>query len=344
MNAGPEPSPPRSSGRPPIWRRALPIVLGLSLLALGSWYFNRPALPLVQGRSLADVVRDACDGKGYREVILNNFGALSAPVLGEILVAGEPLSSRVRRRLEPHLAPRILPYLPPLVDVDTRERTAAALLADLGTNAAGARPQLVQALGKSLQESVQVHSTIALANLNEPLPEAVPSLIRMANGTNSFVLLNAWPRLSGLGVPLEPVLPALQRGLKDPDAGLRFAALSALFHYGTNALPAMNPVLELAESEDPNLSSMAIQVLGAMRSTDPRVIRVLASALRGADLNQQILALSALGRLGPGAMPAVPSIVEAMRNNVGGLWRYGRAALLQIAPETSEARQELHEQ
>lgn len=344
MHAVPEPSRMRPSGKGTHWRRGLFIALSLSLLALGYRHFTRPVLPLVHGRPLADVILDACDGKGDRGVILNHFSAISAPLLGDVLVADEPLSSRVRRYLEPHLSARFLQYLPPLVDTEARWRNASSLLADLGTNAVKARPQLVLALEKNRQEDVQVHSTIALANLDCPIPEAVTSLIRLANATNTFVLLNTWPRLSRLGVPAEAVLPVLRSGLSHPDSGVRFAALAALFQYGTNALPALEPVIDLAQSDDPNVSSMAIQALGAMGSTDPRVIQALASALQGTDLHHQILALNALGRLGPGAAPAVPRIVDAMRNNVGGLWRFGRAALLNIAPNTPEARQELHEQ
>ena len=106
------------------------------------WKATRPSLPLVEGRSIEEWVILACDQKAQAKVKVTGFGVVAVPSLARVLVAPEPLPSRVRRAVEPHVPSAWLRHLPETVDASMRRRVAVVLLAGLGRDAVGARVEL----------------------------------------------------------------------------------------------------------------------------------------------------------------------------------------------------------
>lgn len=321
-----------------VWVAVFAVLVGVML-----WKASRPSLPLVAGFSIEDWVARACDQKADAREKVVSFGPIATPALAGMLGAPEPLPSRLRRVFEAHVPNAWLRFLPETVDASMRRRVASALLSGMGPGAAGARAELVQALNDD-SEFVRAPAAIALGNLGIPVPEAIPGLVRLAAETNDFVRINCFPLLYRMQVPAEHAVPLLQRALGESSPELYYSALNALGAYGPQASPARRLVLPFASNAAPTIRSVAIRALGRMGSPDPSTLAALSHSLKDSEVTIQVDALQALGNLGPAAKPVVQRIIEAMRNNVGGLWRHGRNALLAIAPETPEAQQILHEQ
>ncbi len=321
-----------------VWVAVFALLVGAVI-----WKVTRPSLPLVGGYSIEKWVAMACDQKADARETVRSFGGVATPALARMLGAPEPLPSRLRGRVEAYVPNAWHRFLPERVDSSMRRRVAVMLLAGLGHDAVGARVELVRALDDD-SEFVRAPAAIALGDLGIPIPEAIPGLVRLAAETNDFVRINCFPLLYRMQVPTEHAVPLLQRALGESSPELHYSALNALGAYGPQASPARQMALPFATNAAPTIRSVAIRALGRMGSPDPSTLDALSQSLKDSEFTIQVDALQALGNLGPPAKSVVPRIIEAMRNNVGGLWRHGRAALLAIAPETPEAQQILHEQ
>lgn len=320
-------------------------ILGAAGWLVARWF--QPVTPWVDGQPVEvwierAVAESSLNSEAAEKVMA--MGELAAPGLGKVVVSPESYGGRARRWLAFHIPAPVAKWLPgPPVDPMRRKVGALQLLGALRTNAFPALPAIEVAL-KDPHEIVRGHAALVLGNLGTNAGTAATGLLELASETNSFVLGCALPSIGRLRLQSDIAVPRLARQVSHSRPEVRLAALIALMQYGPSASNAVPALVSALLDPDPSVRNSALMAAARIRDSSPAMLDGLNQALAEPDHEVQLLAIQALSAIGPQARGSVPRIVEAMRNNVGGLWRYGRVALLNIAPETPEASEALLDQ
>jgi len=173
---------------------------------------------------------------------------------------------------------------------------------------------VVIALSAALDDvapTVRERAAASLGELGEMAKSAVPALIEALHDDYSETRWSAaWAlaELDALGPEAEAAAEYFVRSLTDPLAAAEAAA--ALVSIGP---PAASAVLaELEASDDPELRWRAAKILVAIGGSGARdTIPMLVATLKGSK-KHAAGAAAALARIGPDAVEAVPSLVEAL--------------------------------
>lgn len=231
-----------------------------------------------------------------------------------------------------------------------RWMAVAGIMRNAGPYADGAVPALIEALGSG-SEGVRHNAIIALGRIGRPAArpavralaaEVRRPLPRVEKGDDNHAVIRAdMDRLLAaiaLGNMGEPAVPELMALLKDPNQGVRDAAMMAFPRVGVSAAPAL---LELLRDGDCVARRSAARALmsyrgeqvatalaAALKDEDVEVrkhaalslsgagadsevsIPALAAALKDADKEVVWNAVISLAELGPWARPAVPALAE----------------------------------
>ena len=277
---------------------------GLALVGLAV-YFLFPGEPLYHGKRLSAWVEDlhprVVEARQHEaELALRAIGTNAVPYLLELLQHHEPrLLNDLRdfsQRTKTLLRMRADYELPWVAAVEKDMQLSAAFAA-LGPSARLAFPALTNLLLRPATTSV---SASALARMG---PDAFGPLTLALASPHREVRAAAAGALGSMPGDLAKILPTLRKALADSD---KFVRLSAVVGLG-----------QIAES---NPEAVLDDLIQGLRDTSPSV---------------KIFAADSLARLGKGARPAVPELV----NMAEGLDRLasGKAlsALKQIDPETA---------
>ena len=276
---------------------------GLALAGLA--IFLLPGEPVYHGKRLSTWLADLHPRVGEArqqkaELALRAIGTNAVPYLLELLRHREP---RLRRELR-EFSQRTKTFLRmradyelPWVAVVERDLQLSAAFAALGPSARPALPALTNLLLRPETTSV---SASALARIGS---DAFGPLTRALESSHAEVRAAAAAALGSLPGDLAAIIPALQKALADSD---KFVRINAVISFGQIAETKPEAVLD--------------DLIRGLRDSSPSV---------------KIFAADFLARLGKGARPAVPELV----NMAGGLDRLasGKAvsALKQIDPETA---------
>ncbi len=116
------------------------------------------------------------------------------------------------------------------------------------------------------------------------------------------------PLLGGL----RQTLPALTRGLADPDVRVRRATLDALEEMGPQAAPAIGAVIRALDDPDMFVRWAAARTIGRIGPVDVAdSVPALARLLRRQDVDVELTVAGVLARFGPAARAAVPALSGA---------------------------------
>ncbi len=234
-----------------------------------------------------------------------------------------------------------------LRDREEGVRTAAAkALGSLGRAASDAVPHLVEALKGKEARCPRTYAVEALLRIDPSYGEvAVPYLIQQLDGGDPYRRM-ASATLAEIG---PPAVPALVRALRDERHRRRVSpwAARALGKMGAAALAAV-PVLKQALHKDElhaTRLSAAIALWRIDRSHEPIVIPVLVEELDGGPWERA--AARALAEIGPPAVPALAGTLDDVTQSVEAriaaadtLGRIGPAARSAV-PTLSRARSDL---
>ncbi len=156
----------------------------------------------------------------------------------------------------------------------------------LGANGRAAVPGLIKIFGEKRSLMSQASTLRALGHIGPDSAEALPLLLQVASGTNGQgdrVLALRWAAIEALGhIGSQPdiLVPALSRLLNEPNSNTRCFAAQALGRLGGSAKPAV-PSLVLA------LNDRAFEVrtaaVEAIRTIDP-----VTAERRKAELNSAL--------------------------------------------------------
>jgi len=278
------------------------IGLGLAFLAV---YLLFPGEPVYHGTRLSAWVDDLHPRVGearqqQAELALRAIGTNAVPYLLKLLKHREPRLLRELRGFSEKTKTflRMESELElPWVAVVERDMQLNAAFAALGPSARPAFPMLTNLL---LRPETTTVSASALARFG---PEAFGPLSRALESPQAEVRAAAAGVLGSMSGDLSKIIPALQKALTDSDKFVRINAVIALG--------------QIAESEP---EAVLDDLIRGLRDSSPSV---------------KVFAADCLARLGGGARPAIPELV----NMAEGLDRLasGKAvsALRQIDPETA---------
>jgi HEAT repeat protein len=209
--------------------------------------------------------------------------------------------------------PQAIPALMEVLkDEDWRVRQAAAdALGKIGDR------QAVPALLETLKDWYGDVSRAAEA-LGEIGVPAVPALMEALKNWDWQVRWAAAWALGKIG-DLQAV-PALMEALKDEDKDVRQTAAEALGKIGVPAVPAL---MEALKDEDWRVRQAAARALGEIG--DPQALPALIQALKDEYVREAVE--EALGKIG---VPAVPALIEALKDDDEDVRRAAAGALGEI--------------
>ncbi len=266
--------------------------------------------------------------------------------------------------------PEIVPAEPALLvalgesvrDGDAKVRAAALhSLHDVGmkTNFA-ASPELSATLARALDDpspEVRTQAAAAIAHSGPFLDPFYPELIRHADhdpdrGVREMcagvVTLQSGPRQPQV---TKAMIPVLIEALSTRERQLRYSACRVLKDFGPDAsaaIPALIRTLQqlIEKNDDSDEGCGIIKTLGEVTkgsTKTPEVVEVVARCLKSKNAVVLSEAVSALGKLGPAAAPAVPELIRLLREAIASerldLALEVATALGQIEPTNPDARE-----
>jgi hypothetical protein len=161
------------------------------------------------------------------------------------------------------------------------------------------RAQTVRSIGSFRQDALS-----AVGDLASSLTDPVVSVRSAA----------AWA-LSQIGPPAATAVPALLTALTDSDPRVRCLATIALRDIGPRAVLAVPGLVVALNDSEPSVRAPAAQALGAIgpaakTSVQPLINRLATPAEQSFVLRSVV---AALGKIGPGAVTALPALEEMQR-------------------------------
>jgi HEAT repeat protein len=125
---------------------------------------------------------------------------------------------------------------------------------------------------------------------------------------------------------LESAIPALAERLKDSEASVRNAAADALVRIGPKSLPALQGALSYTDEASRLAALSALSRLAPVKEgLSKEGLAALTGALKDKNIDVRIHAAIVLGKLGPSAKAALPSLFDAAKDtsNLGSVIRKG---------------------
>jgi HEAT repeat protein len=136
---------------------------------------------------------------------------------------------------------------------------------------------------------------------------AVPALVRVVESRKGDTRNALWA-LGRIGADAQPAVPTILPLLDHPDQEVRFLAIDAL----GLIRPADEKVFgELARRVDPKDATLNHHLVGALAQIGPPAVPRLAELAANEHAEIRLLAIRALGEMGPAAKQAIPALVKA---------------------------------
>jgi HEAT repeat protein len=203
---------------------------------------------------------------------------------------------------------------------------ATYALGRIGPDAAPAIASL-QAILANLEEHEYVRggAAWALGRMGEKAAPAVPLLVRTLSSKHVSVRRNAAAALGNVAAARQSFSSPVAReklGVHESSPGGPL---------GSQTAPAVSALLRLLDDEDPAVRVAAAAALWRIER-HPRATAVLEAMLRAADVTGACQAAVALGELGSDARQAVPALVAALGRDDADTRRAAAAALGRIGP------------
>lgn len=162
-----------------------------------------------------------------------------------------------------------------------------------------------------------------MATLDDPLPD----LIRALRSPVAEQRIRASRALGRLGWLARDSMFSLVNLLGDEDSNVRESAAGAIGQMGPDAMPHL---ISMLEHHDKYVRRHAVWSLGKLGTLAKDAIDPLCQTLKDEDPRTASGAAQALGNMNYDAIPAIPSLAEAMRGTNIVLCRLAAKALSQI--------------
>jgi len=239
---------------------------------------------------------------------------------------GVPRTAYVLSRLGPAAIP---PLINALGEKDLGLRLAAAeALGSMGPAAHDAIPALVKNLGDD-QDSVRDKTAQALGLIG---PAAGPALVTALQNPGPRIRAEAAAALAQMQPPYHDGAKDVEQvAAKETDPAVRTALFAALPKVGVAPEKCVALILPAITDENDALRHAALNALLSSPAVRQAAVPKLLPLLKDANPATREKAVRALGRIGPGAIDAVPALLDAARG-ADGAPVYGEA-LAEIGPK-----------
>lgn len=203
--------------------------------------------------------------------------------------------------------------------VKDREEAASALEESIGPEGKAAVPVLIEAL-KDKEGVVQSRAVGALGKLGPAAKAAAPALIALVKDKDKDFATrgNAARTLGQIGAASKTVVPVLIEALADEDEYVRTKAAEALGDIGPAARDAV-PALRQALQKNKDKAFVPAIIVEALGRIGKPAVPALTDALQSNNWVVCEMAATALGKLGPEAQEAVPTLVEMLKKDASRL-------------------------
>jgi HEAT repeat protein len=162
-------------------------------------------------------------------------------------------------------------------------------------------------------------------------PDPVAELTAQLQSTDADQRIAAADALRELGPSAGSAVPALARCLTDLHPGLRQAAARALGEMRNDAEPAQRALQAVLNDPEMSVRMTAAWSLHRLDPDGDRHIPVLTSAMRAGEGGTIV----AVGRLGPQARWALPTLTGLLRDERPGVRRLAADAIGKIGPDAA---------
>jgi HEAT repeat protein len=168
----------------------------------------------------------------------------------------------------------------------------------------------------------------AIGNMGEEGSPAIPALAEAMRGTNIVLCRLAAKSLSQIGAP---ALATLITHLKHHDPFVRGEAAVSLGWMGEKAAAAVQPLTELIRTNAaPKNGSQSGQPGYGTPSTTVAPVKAKTTTDTQIEETTRINAITALGRIGPDAMTALPYLQDALAEGSESIRRAAEVAIRQV--------------
>lgn len=211
-------------------------------------------------------------------------------------------------------------------------RSEVELLTEsLHDNSAVVRRRAVEGLSAVLAGGARIDAKVIVPALRDPDSEvraaaakalarsgrqAVAPMIELLGSAEPADQARAARVLAKMGAESKAAVPALVRVLGVSDDGVQEAALEALANIGPDASAAVAPISRMLGAR-PSLDKrkVLIYALGEIGAASKPAVPLIIEALRDQSDSEgflNVVAADALGKIGPGAASAVPALIVAL--------------------------------
>ncbi len=239
---------------------------------------------------------------------------------------------RLHAGVAAQLLGKIKPHSPRIVSALIEAR-AAKSLAQIGPDAAAAIPVLLPeypeeaaalgpkavvpltALLEHKYASTRQKAARALGSMGSAAKEAVPALLAaLQRQKDGFMRPDIIRALGQMGPAAEAAMPVLVEMLKDPSQGQCWGAVWVLGQIGPSAKPSVPHLVRLMKEDDRYANFHKWDTAEAIWRIDPShpaLMPMLLAGLKSVDPGQIAEAAQLLGKMGPKAKEALPTLVAA---------------------------------
>ena len=207
-------------------------------------------------------------------------------------------------------------------DINKRKLVIYAL-GKIGPAANRASPMLIRTL-KSGDRNLRESAAYALGNIGQPVESVVGALIGALGDRDNVVRERGALGLGKIGPPASKAQSALRKALKDADRTVAARAAWALGRLKASDEQTIAMLIESLQSTD--LNALATAALG--RAGKPGIDALV--KMLGRDPVRRLLAVRALGRIGPPAAAAAPVVKKAIADKDANVRRAAVLALKKI--------------
>lgn len=202
-------------------------------------------------------------------------------------------------------------------------------------------PNLIQALQHD-HPGVRMAAAQALEKLGREAKDAIPALLDLLSDPRTSVFLHAAGALASIDPPRRALLvPSVLEALKTNGGGHAGLALRVLGGIGPEASPAVPTLLDLAlEAEISGVRTLAAVALGKIGLGD---LTPLTALFKDGAVESRRRAAFALQNMGMAVRPAVPLLIEALKDRDRVVRAHAAKALAAFVAGDSGAREALRE-
>jgi HEAT repeat protein len=178
-------------------------------------------------------------------------------------------------------------------------------------------PELAPALVATLEHKdrhVRDFAEFALATMRYERTRIVPQIVRAFGSPDPGVRQSVVETLGRIKSEPEVALPALLAALEDPERPVQHAACHALAEYGEAMALAFRCLKERLTDPDEEVRHEAVSHLSRIQLDPVFALPLWSGLLNGRDTTFTYFAAIGLIHLGREAKPALPQLIEALRN------------------------------